>query len=204
MGCHALLQERGEEVSSYLVLKILKIELHYTIEKYIKSEWATGKRVAVFMTHAFEEKTQVQKHLEAGPGKLATKRLTQCDWGWDCGVSPGAAWGRKTDQLYLWKSKVKMLVAQSCPTPCDPVDCSPPGSSVHGILWARILEWVAILFSRGSSWSRDWTQVSRIAGRSFTVWAGTGTQLVESVRVLFGEEKLISCIYISLYNSFPI
>ena len=42
-------------------------------------------------------------------------------------------------------------VAQSCPTLCDPVDCSPPGSSVHGILQARILEWVAISFSRGSS-----------------------------------------------------
>ena len=42
-------------------------------------------------------------------------------------------------------------VTQSCPTLCDPVDCSPPGSSVHGILQARILEWVAISFSRGSS-----------------------------------------------------
>ena len=48
------------------------------------------------------------------------------------------------------KVKVKMLVAQSCPTLCDPMDCSPPGSSVHGILQARILEWVAITFSRGS------------------------------------------------------
>ena len=42
-------------------------------------------------------------------------------------------------------------VAQSCPTLCDPVDCSPPGSSVHGIPQARVLEWVAISFSRGSS-----------------------------------------------------
>ena len=47
--------------------------------------------------------------------------------------------------------KVKVLVIQSCPTLCDPVDCSPPGSSVHEILQARILEWGAILFSRGSS-----------------------------------------------------
>ena len=45
-----------------------------------------------------------------------------------------------------------------------------PGSSVHGILQARILEWVAITFSRGSSWPRDWTQVSLIAGRLFTIW----------------------------------
>ena len=62
-------------------------------------------------------------------------------------------------------------VAQSCPTLCDPVDHSPPGSSVHGILQARILEWVAISFSRGSSWPRDQTQVSCIAGRHFNLWA---------------------------------
>ncbi|XDC86430.1 hypothetical protein R6Z07F_017603 [Ovis aries] len=60
-------------------------------------------------------------------------------------------------------------VTQSCPTLCDPVDCSPPGSSLHGILRARILEWVAISFSRGSSRPRDQTRVSRIAGRRFNL-----------------------------------
>ena len=50
---------------------------------------------------------------------------------------------------------------------CDPMDCSLPGSSVHGIFQPRILEWGAIVFSRGSSW----TQVSCIVGRCFTVWA---------------------------------
>ena len=54
---------------------------------------------------------------------------------------------------------------------CDPMVCSPPGSSVHGILQARILEWVAIPFSRGSSWPRGQTQVSCIAERFFTDWA---------------------------------
>ena len=62
-------------------------------------------------------------------------------------------------------------VAQSCPTLCNPMDCSLPGSSVHGIFQARILEWVAISLSRGSSQHRDWTQVSRIAGRLFNIWA---------------------------------
>ena len=62
-------------------------------------------------------------------------------------------------------------VAQSCLTLCNPMDCSPPGSSVHGILQARILEWVAISFSRGSSQPRDRTQVSHIAGRHFNLWA---------------------------------
>ena len=51
------------------------------------------------------------------------------------------------------------------------MDCSLPGSSVHGIFQARILEWVAISFSRGSSWTRDQIRVSRIVVRSFTVWA---------------------------------
>ena len=52
-----------------------------------------------------------------------------------------------------------VLVTQSCPTLCDPMDCSPPGSSVHGILQAKMLEWVTIP-SRGSSLPSDWTQVS--------------------------------------------
>ena len=60
----------------------------------------------------------------------------------------------------LESETVKTLVAQSCPTLCDPMDSSPPGSSVHRILQARILEWVAISFSRGSSWPKDQTQVS--------------------------------------------
>ena len=61
-------------------------------------------------------------------------------------------------------------VTQSCPT-LRPVDYSPPSSSVHGILQARILEWVAISFSRGSSRPRDWTKVSHIAGRCFNLCA---------------------------------
>ena len=60
------------------------------------------------------------------------------------------------------------LVAKSYLTLCNAMDCNPPGSSVHGILQARILEWVAIPFSRGSSWPRDWTQVSWVAGEFFT------------------------------------
>ena len=54
---------------------------------------------------------------------------------------------------------------------CDPMDCSLPGSSVHGIFQARILEWVAISFSRRSSRLRDWTWVFCIVGRRFTIWA---------------------------------
>ena len=70
-----------------------------------------------------------------------------------------------------YSEKVKELVAQLYLTLCDPMDYIPPGSSVHGILQARILEWVAVPFSRISSQRRDQTWVSCIAGRFFTIWA---------------------------------
>ena len=69
-----------------------------------------------------------------------------------------------------------VLAAQWCLTFCDPMDWSLPGSPVHEILQARILEWVAIPFSRGSSRPRNWTQVSCIASKFFTIWA-TGKSL---------------------------
>ena len=75
--------------------------------------------------------------------------------------------------LYLPICTVLCLVAQLCLTLCNPMDSSPPGSSVHGILQARLLEGIAIPFSRGSSWPRDQTLVSCI-GRwvlyHFTTW----------------------------------
>ena len=64
--------------------------------------------------------------------------------------------------------KVEVLVAQARPTLCHPMDCSLPGSSVHGILQAGVLEWVA---SRGSSLPKDWTHISCLAGRLFTTLA---------------------------------
>jgi len=79
------------------------------------------------------------------------------------------------NQLGLQKPKlfysIHTEVAHSCLTLCNPMDCSPPGSLVHGIFQAWILEWVAFSFSRGSSWPRDRTRVSRIVGRCFTIWA---------------------------------
>ena len=63
------------------------------------------------------------------------------------------------------------LVAQSCLILCNPIDCSRTDSSVHGILQAKILEWVAMPTSRGTSQLRDWSQIFRTAGRFFTIWA---------------------------------
>ena len=80
-------------------------------------------------------------------------------------------------QLYIYSFLVSLFICyhakllQSCPTLYDPMDCSLPGSSVHGIFLAIFLEWITISFSRGSSRPRDRTQVSHIVDRRFTVWA---------------------------------
>ena len=78
------------------------------------------------------------------------------------------------------------------------MDYSPLGSSVHGIHQARILEWVAIPFSRGSSWPRDQTQVSCIAGRRFTLWATREAYFIE---VLLKSSTIVIELSISLFNS---
>ena len=84
---------------------------------------------------------------------------------------------KKKSALFLQKESPKFigkyccyccLVAKSCLTLCDPMDCSPPGPSDHGIFQARILEWVAISFSRGSSQPRNQTCVSCIGSKFFT------------------------------------
>ena len=74
------------------------------------------------------------------------------------------------ERLLEGKSRVKVK-SLSYVRLCNPMDCSPPSSSVHGILQARILEWVAISFSRGSSQPRERIQVSCILGRHFNLWA---------------------------------
>ena len=79
-------------------------------------------------------------------------------------------------------------IVQSCPTLCDPMDCSQPGSSVHGGVQARVLEWVAIFFSKGSSQPRDRSRVSRIVGRCFTVRATREAELEDVLKCLPGSK----------------
>ena len=88
-------------------------------------------------------------------------------WAWPQGLIWVQSWAGKCIRL----KNVIVLVTQSCLTLFDSMDCSPPGSSVHGILQARVLEWVAMPSSRVSSWPRDQTPVSHIVGRFFTIWA---------------------------------
>ena len=87
---------------------------------------------------------------------------------WPLRLYPDTAFWTLLLTMKKWK---KSEVTQSCPTLCDPMDCNLPGSSIHGIFQARVLEWAAISFSRGSSQPRDRTQVSYIADRHWIVWA---------------------------------
>ena len=110
-------------------------------------------------------------------------------------------WGHKELDMAEWLThthicyKVKVLVTQMCLTLCNPRDCSSSGFSVHGILQARILEWVAIPFSRGSSWPRDQTWISCIAGRFLTIWTSRKAQYDVTCMKngSFGEENQEKC-----------
>ena len=89
-----------------------------------------------------------------------------------------------------------MLVSQLCLTFCSLMDCSSLGFSDHGIPQARILSWVAIPFSRGSSWPRDQTRASCIAGRFFTIWDTSETQEVVKCILHFKVKFFYSALHI--------
>ena len=92
-----------------------------------------------------------------------------------------------------------VLTPQLCPTLCDPMDYSPPGSSVHGILQAKILEWAANPLSRGSSLPRDETRVSCIAGRFFTIGAiGEALFITYSALVSMFVDMFLHLVILSL------
>ena len=116
----------------------------------------------------------------------AQERPLSCKEEWKNAICSNTEGPREKTKWTLWrhytrdrnrtKNEREREVAQSCPTLSDPMDCSLPGSSVHGIFQAIVLGWIAISFSKGSSQPRNRTQVSRIVDRRFTVWA-TGIEI---------------------------
>ena len=92
--------------------------------------------------------------------------------------------------------------AVSCPTLCEPRDCSLPGSSIHGIFQARVLEWVAISFSRGFSQLRYRTQVSHIAGKTLYCLSHQGSPMC--FYVLFNFEKGILISWKNMAKKVPL
>ena len=106
------------------------------------------------------------------------KCILQISWNWPLVLLFLTQIRRLSLAFYLY------IVLPLCLTLCNPMDCGLPGSTIHGILQARILEWVARPFSRGSSQPRNGTQVSHIAGRFFTIW-GTREALLGTSQTIF-------------------
>ena len=111
--------------------------------------------------------------------------------------------------LNIWVSLMAklriVLVAQSCLTHCNPTDCSLPGFSVLEVLQAKILEWIAIPFSRGTSQPRGQTLLSYITGIFFTIWA-TGKSYLFSrwPRILMAHLNKIGLIQLQKWNNYPV
>ena len=105
--------------------------------------------------------------------------------------------------LLVQRKKKQVLAAWLCLTLCDSMDCSPPDSSVHGLFQARILEWVAVLFFRGTSWPRDQTQVSCIAGRFFTSWSTQGKPKILHMNVSSTKTGTLSILFPDILSFIP-
>ena len=126
--------------------------------------WAwEGRQKSSWMEKPWRVRKGATETVWGGGGKTCESMQTDCWAG--LGIS---WWAIPQNTLHV---KCESEVSRLCPTLCDPMDCSPPGFSIHEIFQARILEWVAISFSRGSSWPRDQNRSSCLAGRCFTVWA---------------------------------
>ena len=133
----------------YLCLKVSLIEVSFNQSFLNQQKWSCSVKSDSLRPHGLQ------------PIRLL------CPWDF-----PGKSTGVGCHfLLQCRKMKSESEVAQSCPTLCDPMDCSLSGSSVHGIFQAIVLKWIAISFSRGSSQPRDRTLVSRIVDRRFTIWA---------------------------------
>ena len=123
-------------------------------------------------------------HLGTEPGPLAVKARSLNHW-----IAREFSRLDTFEESYL---SIYCAPAQSSLTVCNPMDCSSPGSSVHGIFPTRILEWVAMPSSRGSAQPRDWTHVSCvscIAGGFFTHWV-TGDALLKNTVILYTIPEL--------------
>ena len=149
-------QEYGKQ-TTLSFLPILLLALH------VGKQAGTGASDVIYISPLGTQNRPRKVHVEAS--SKGTGIWTSCGFVTDA-LNSGACFS-----LWCVCVCVCVLVAQLCLTLCDPMDYNPLGSSVHGVLQAWILEWVAIPFSSRSSQPRDWTHLSHIAGRLFTIWA---------------------------------
>ena len=163
----------------------------------------TIRKMKTIMSYHYTLKiTKIQNHIaKCWQVCRETALLILCKW--ECKMAQ-ALWKCLAvfNKQHVIAMKVKVLVTQLCLPLCEPMNCSPPGSSAHGILQARILEWVAIPSSTGSSRPRDRTWVSCIAGRFFTFWA-TGKSILPNNCILgfLSQKNKNLCSYKTLYTN---
>ena len=161
--------------SSFLKCSLLEISHHAVRKPNEPHEEVTGRYSSRQLADSWHPAAgRWREEMSDGPTlsnhlQLVFQPGPQASWCGDMPFSLCSFW--MSDPQNPWTQWKKNEVAQLCPTLCDPMDHSLPSFSVHGVFQARILEWVAISFSRGSSPPRDRTQVSSIAGRCFTLWA---------------------------------
>ena len=155
--------------------------------------------------HLFELSPWCVKFQESAQRTLGRVKVTI----WAKYLPLWVAWSKTQWTLAtLFKSHGKdycCSVTQLYLTLCDPMDCSTPGSSIHGIVYARILEWVAISSSRGSSLSSDWTCISNIsflAGRFFACWATREAPMYDIGSINSVRENVVCSINIFGYYYF--
>ena len=152
----------------YLLLSPFQLLMDFRLDYFPKGVLKCSQTISYLYAYGCHKTAQVMH----SPTMLLNQWIKSCVK-WKLMLEnncPGCCKHRLGKIVFVLKNKNSVSkVAQSFPTLCDPVDCSLPGSSVHGILQARILEWVAMSFSKGSSRPRDRTQVSCIAGRCFTL-----------------------------------
>ena len=183
-GTGALLKVSRVSAQTYLCVSYWIL----CLDSFINNDWRQAQGNDSCLVKTFECLKQALAHiLWSTQGK-------------DCAIYDPIRWS-----LIGWKSNYTVAywdhtlkgkqckrtlqnVTQSCPTLCNPMDCSLPGSSVHGIFQAIVLEWIAISFSRGSSQPRDRIRVSHIVDRHFTVWATR--EVLNSVREPY---KMLCC-----------
>ena len=175
LGREDLLEKEMATHSSILAWRIPWMEepggLQSMGSQRVGHDWATS------LTHSANEEASPTNTNCLESEKIKTKTQpskAQNDWEGTQGNLLGEKWmfyvvtGLRTPGLHRYSESEVTL---SCRTLCNPMDCSLPGSSVHGIFQARVLDWVATAFSSRSSRPRDGTQVSHIVDRCFTVWA---------------------------------
>ena len=161
VGCHFLLQCRKMNIEHEVAQSCP------TLSDLMDCSLPDSSVHGIFQARVLEWGAIAFSKSDVRPRQVSKRRQTTSE---PC----SSKYHKMAAHAHIWSSFIQKrasLVTQSSPILCNPMDCSPPGSSGHGIFQARILEWVSISFSRGSSPPRDQTQVSHIVGRCFTVWA---------------------------------